>query len=315
MAENILKVYNTSSEKAVECTPYDFKLEKNIQKLIESNMMEFFSIRLLQHEYCIPEGRMDSIGIDENNSPVIFEYKLNINQNVINQGLFYLDWLLEHKADFTLLVQEKLGHEIAKDIDWSQPSVVCIARDFTRYDLHAVKQIDRNIRLIRYTPYKNDILILEQLHSSNNARNNQSTKREQAIDASEKEKSQCVFLETLNKATSEVKELYKSLVDFIDELGDDITSAQQKHYLAYKRFGNFTCIIMQVKQIVVFLKLDPSQAEIDGKFAIDSTNKHHWGTGDLQLVIKNEEDLQKALPLIQKAYEQSWSLATETDKK
>lgn len=57
---------------------------------------------------------MDSIGIDEDNSPVIFEYKLNINPNVINQGLFYLDWLLSHKADFTLLVQEKLGLEIAK---------------------------------------------------------------------------------------------------------------------------------------------------------------------------------------------------------
>ena len=305
MSENILKVYNISSDKAVEFTPYDFKLEKNIQKLIESNMMEFFSIRLLQHEYCIPEGRMDSIGIDENNSPVIFEYKLNINQNVINQGLFYLDWLLDHKADFTLLVQEKLGQEIAQAIDWSQPSVVCIARDFTRYDLHAVKQIDRNIRLIRYTPYENDILILEQLNASSNVRSFQSTKRESAVDDNEKEKSRRAFLEMLNKSPNKVKELYKSLVDFIDELGDDITSAQQKHYLAYKRFGNFACIVIQVSKVLVYLKLDPSQEEIDGIFAIDATNKGHLGTGNLQLVIRNEEDLQKALPLIQKAYEQS----------
>ena len=88
MTENVLNVYNISSEKAVECTLNEFEYEKDIQKLIESNMMEFFSVRLLQHEYCTPEGRMDSIGIDEDNSPVIFEYKLNINPSVINQGLF-----------------------------------------------------------------------------------------------------------------------------------------------------------------------------------------------------------------------------------
>lgn len=40
---------------------------------------------------------MDSFGINENNSPVIFEYKRSQNENVINQGLFYLDLLLhEH---------------------------------------------------------------------------------------------------------------------------------------------------------------------------------------------------------------------------
>ena len=60
---------------------------------------------------------MDSIGIDENNSPVIFEYKRSSSENVINQGLFYLDWLLDHKADFKLLVIEKLGMEVADQID------------------------------------------------------------------------------------------------------------------------------------------------------------------------------------------------------
>ena len=35
---------------------------------------------------------MDSIGIDENNCPVIVEYKRSSNENIINQGLFYLDW-------------------------------------------------------------------------------------------------------------------------------------------------------------------------------------------------------------------------------
>lgn len=84
-------------------------LEKELQTLIEKNMETFFGVRFLKSEYVITNGRMDSIGIDENNCPVIFEYKRSSNENVINQGLFYLDWLLDHKADFKLLVIEKWG--------------------------------------------------------------------------------------------------------------------------------------------------------------------------------------------------------------
>ena len=125
-------------------------LEKQLQTMIEQNMETFFGVRFLKSEYMITSGRMDSIGIDENNSPVIFEYKRSSSENVINQGLFYLDWLLDHKADFKLLVSEKFGMEVANQIDWSVPCVICIANDFTRYDVHAVNQMQRNIKLVKY---------------------------------------------------------------------------------------------------------------------------------------------------------------------
>ena len=88
-----------------ERVPSQVGLEKQLQHTIEQNMELFFGVRFLKSEYVITHGRMDSIGIDENNSPVIFEYKRSSSENVINQGLFYLDWLLDHKADFTLLAE------------------------------------------------------------------------------------------------------------------------------------------------------------------------------------------------------------------
>ena len=87
-------------EQVQELVSSEIILEKELQNLIEKNMEKFFGVRFLKSEYAITNGRMDSIGIDENNSPVIFEYKKGVNENVINQGLFYLDWLLNHKADF-----------------------------------------------------------------------------------------------------------------------------------------------------------------------------------------------------------------------
>ena len=106
-------------------------------------------------------GRIDSLGLDENNCPVILEYKRSVGENVINQGLFYLDWLMDHQAEFKLLVMDKLGKPAADAIDWTAPRLVCIAADFTKYDGHAVQQINRNIELIRYRRFGDELLLLE----------------------------------------------------------------------------------------------------------------------------------------------------------
>lgn len=50
-------------------------LEKQLQTTIEQNMETFFGVRFLKSEYMITSGRMDSIGIDENNSPVILSIR------------------------------------------------------------------------------------------------------------------------------------------------------------------------------------------------------------------------------------------------
>ena len=66
-------------------------LEKSLQNLLEANLSDFLGVRFLASEYSTGEvhgGRMDTIGIDENNCPVIIEYKRSMNQNVINQGLY-----------------------------------------------------------------------------------------------------------------------------------------------------------------------------------------------------------------------------------
>lgn len=119
-------------------------------------------MRFLASEYSTGKthkGRIDTLGIDENCSPVIIEYKRALSENVINQGLFYLDWLLDHKAEFKFLVIERLGNQAGEAIEWSSPRLCCIASDFTKYDEHAVQQNNRNIELIRYRRYGDSLLL------------------------------------------------------------------------------------------------------------------------------------------------------------
>src|SRR4030067_573949 len=83
-------------------------LEKNLQELFENNLEEILNISYLAHEYSTSfGGRIDTLGIDRNGSPCIIEYKKNQNDNVINQVLSYLRWLLDHKADFEILCRNK----------------------------------------------------------------------------------------------------------------------------------------------------------------------------------------------------------------
>src|SRR5258708_28177489 len=112
---------------------------------MERHLETLLGVRFLASEYStgkVHGGRIDTLGIDENGSPVIIEYKRALNENVINQGLFYLDWLMDHKGEFQLLVLNKLGKSEFDSIDWSAPRLLCIASDLTRYDEHAVQQMN-----------------------------------------------------------------------------------------------------------------------------------------------------------------------------
>lgn len=275
-------------------------LEKELQNLIEGNMELFFGVRFLKSEYVITNGRMDSIGIDENNSPVIFEYKRSMNENVINQGLFYLDWLLDHKADFKLLVIEKLGMEAADQIDWSVPCVICIANDFTRYDVHAVNQMQRNIKLVKYKKYGQDLILFEHLNTPVAKPIHQ-----EASEDDRRVNGRKSHLEKLVVATPAIKTLYSSICDYIESLGDDIVANQLKMYLAYKKVQNMACIEIYSKQIILFLKLNPDSVDLEDGFTKDMRGIGHYGTGDLQIIIKNAKDFEKAKALINRAYNEA----------
>ncbi|WP_195269695.1 DUF5655 domain-containing protein [Eubacterium sp. 1001713B170207_170306_E7] len=290
-----IKLFCTEG-KVEELISSEVILEKELQNLIEDNMETFFGVRFLKSEYIISNGRMDSIGIDENNCPVIFEYKRSSNENVINQGLFYLDWLLDHKADFKLLVMEKLGPKVVEQIDWSIPCVICIANDFTKFDAHAVNQMQRNIKLVRYKKYGKGLILFEHLNTPN-------IKLQSYVDSSiKKSYEQKTHDEKLLTVPQQLKNIYESICDYILSLGDDVVENHLKLYVAFKKVQNIVCVEIYQKQIILYLKLNPKDVELEEGFTRDMSSVGHYGTGDLQVIIKNEKDFEQSKKLIEKAY-------------
>lgn len=285
-------------------------IEKQLQSLIEAQMPAFLGVRFLASEYATGKthkGRIDSLGLDENGCPVIVEYKRHSNENVINQGLFYLDWLLDHQAEFRWLVMEKLGKTVAESIDWAGTRLLCIAADFTRYDQHAVQQIPRNVELIRYKLFGDDLLLLE-LVNAVSVPDATVSKRDTATPAPGKPKAggkDKSAAEQLAQAQPMIKELYESLAGYLGSLGDDVQEKHVKLYTAFRRLKNFACVIPYRDKLLVMLKVDPDTVSLEEGFSRDTRNIGTWGTGDLELTLKTPADLEKAKPLIDRSYQES----------
>ncbi|MEQ3363437.1 DUF5655 domain-containing protein [Raoultibacter massiliensis] len=277
------------------------KLEKDIQKLIEQNMETFFGVRFLDTEYVITHtdeyesqgGRIDSLGIDENNCPIIFEYKRNDNENVINQGLFYLDWLMSHKADFKLLVMEKLGAKQAEQIDWSSPAVYCVANSFGKYDLHAIKQMNRNIRLVRYAN-GGDLLMFEYLNAPSTTA--AAPKASGGHNSGDK-----TFIEQYEGTTDELRGIVDEVRQYMASLGNDVSENELKLYLAIKKARNIVCVEVNKTRVILHLHLDPNTVELND-IVTDDSSKGHWGTGDVGISLRTFDELESVKPLLDRAY-------------
>ena len=206
-----IKLYHISNNQVSELEGRSVAVEKSLQNLIEAHLEAFLGIRFLASEYStgkVHGGRIDTLGIDENGYPVIIEYKRSLNENVINQGLYYLDWLMDHKGEFTLLVMKQFGAQVAEAIEWSNPRLICIAGDFTKYDEYAVQQINRNIELLRYRRYGDDLLLLE-LVNATTANTNAHTP---TVKSSKKTKTpDKTVSDYLAQASLDLQDLYESL--------------------------------------------------------------------------------------------------------
>ncbi|WP_446666409.1 DUF5655 domain-containing protein [Flexivirga sp. B27] len=305
-----LKLFRITDGAAEELASSSVALERSLQMVIERNMETLFGVRLLDSEFSTGVkhgGRMDSLGIDENYSPVIFEYKRAVNENVINQGLFYLDWLMDHRGDFTMLVLDRLGSEAAAAVDWRNPRLICVAGGFTRYDEHAVQQMNRSIELVRYRDFGGELLALELMSGTKVDNTGSEGAPATPGPGTGSVASTKTATEYLAQSSTELQDLYEAVEAFCIALGDDVTKKTLKNYFAFRRLKNFACVEVhpQTRNLLVYLKVNPDSITLEDGFSRDVRSIGHFGTGDLELRMRGPEDMQRAQGLIERSYEES----------
>ncbi len=292
-----LKLFRTDTTNSgvTEVMPRLAEVEADVQGLVEANMETLLGVRFLASEYGtgpVHGGRIDSLGLDENGLPVIVEYKRGVDAGVINQGLFYLAWLMDHRAEFEHLVRDRLGVSAASQVLWSGSRLICIAGDFTRYDVHAVREHRRSIDLVRYRLFGSDLLGLETVASV----------------SGDMQVARPVRRHAVARAVADVQGA--SMVDLacvVDEallgLGDGVNRVERKTYRAYQRLRNFACLCPpQRSKLLVYLKVDPQDVDLVPGFTRDVSGLGHHGTGDLEVQLRTPRDVERARDLFRAGY-------------
>lgn len=306
-----MPLYQIDSQKHIlQIKPTSFVNERELQRLFERNSESLLGVRFIASEFTTGDrqrGRIDTLGLDQDGFPTIVEFKKTSKENIINQGLFYLDWLVDHKGDFIIAAQQKLGNDGL--IDWSSPRLVLIAESFSEYDKYAVNRIGSNIELWTYRRYGEALLLLELIFSANQKL------EKKVVEKIEPKVEEIVEIEVpvytvedhLTGKSKPIQELFEQLRERIFALGDDeaITEKANKKYIGYKHGKNFCELWIQANKIKIWLDITLNDLNDPYKLVRDVSKIGHWGTGDVELNLENIGQLDAVMALIQQSYQQT----------
>lgn len=285
-------------------------LEVELQRRVEAGMESMLGIRFLASEYATGpwhRGRIDTLGLDENGSPVVIEYKKGSDSGVLSQAVSYLSWLDSAHHEVEALVRKVLGAETAESIDWRRPRMVCIAASFSHHDRVAVQRLPERIDLVRYRIFDGDLLSLLLVDSSPGSTNTASSRRSRERDTATNSVPTAPAPSPPTRSglvPACLRDLYTELDDALTAWGE-VEVAPLRHYIAYRRLVNVASVIFRPKHeaILVYLRLDPDTVALEEGFTRDMRGIGHLGTGDLEVRLASAADLEKAAPLIRRAFE------------
>jgi predicted transport protein len=168
-------------------------------------------------------------------------------------------------------------------------------------------QYNRNIELYQYKHYHDGFILLDLV----NATTAQTVHISEDVNTSTTTTNRNTKVKTvsdyLEQANTELTDRFETLKAYMMALGDDVQMKILKHYIAFKRIKNFACVEIhpQTAKILLYLKVKPDTITLENGFTRDVSNIGHYGTGDLEVTISNDEDIERAKRLINMAYDVS----------
>ena len=297
-----MPIYLNTNNKLKEVEEKAFKLERDIQRVFEENLDTIMQLTLVKSEFTIKNKRIDTLAYDmQSNAFIIIEYKRDRNLSVVDQGFTYLSLMLENKADFIVEYNESLKKNLKRDdIDWSQTRVAFVSTAFTDNQILATNFKDIAIELWEVKQFENNIISVTPIKKTRAAESIKTiTQQNQALRKVSDEIKVYTEDEHIARASEEIEELYVKFRDAVLNLSDDIELKPQKLYMAFKKDGtNIACMEMQKKKLKIWIGAKFGTLNDAKEIAKDVRNTGHWGTGDYEVAVDNDKDLEYIMSLI-----------------
>lgn len=298
-----MQIYQSQEKKLVELTEDPFRLEKEIQTLFESNLYSFTGLEFIKSEFTIKSNRIDTLAFDpESQAFVIIEYKRERNYSVIDQGVSYLNLMLEYKADFIVEYNEcQSKHLKRQDVDWSQSRIVFVSPSFTDFQKQSTNFKDLGIELWEIKRYQGGIVLVNPLQKAKSAPSIKQVQKIESEDIKKIAKEIQQYDEDYHLAdkSDDIKELYERFRDAILNLAPDLEINAKKLYIAFKK-SKRNDVYIEVQKKILRLTLNAKIGSLDDPKGLlrDVSTIGHWGVGDYQTDVSDTENLEYILSLI-----------------
>lgn len=304
-----MKLYQLNGKELSNIRYAPFKLEKDIQNVVEQNVEELFGLEFVKTELSVGGFRFDTLCFDpENNAFIIIEYKKGHNYSVIDQGYTYLSILLNNKSDFILEYNETKDKTLKRDeIDWSQSRIIFVSPKFSEYQINSINFKNIPFELWEITRFANQTIALHSIETNSEADINTTTSDDTNIVSQVSKEVVKIdeehHLKKSKNRPDNVIEMYYKLKDRILQFGEDVEVRFNKQTINFRRETVFTDLIIYNKGIGVMINVKKGELHDPFKMTRDMSNKGHWGSGDYKTTLKSEDDIEYVVSLIKQSYD------------
>lgn len=294
-----MRLYQINKGKLAKIKEEPFKLERDLQKLVEENLDTLLGLQVVKSEFAIQDRRFDTLTYDpEDKSFVIIEYKRDKNSSVVDQGYTYLNLLLDHKEAAVLEMNNCFKKNLTvNDIEWEQTKIIFISSSFTDFQQGALNQ-GMPIELVEIKRHGTNLISVTSIQKAQNSLKS-SGQTSSTLEKVDKEIKNYTEDDLLEKIPEEMKELYAQFRRAIVNLDDQIEVQAKKLYVAFKKDASNICDIeIHPKGLKIYANARWGELDDSKKLFEDVSKKGHWGNGDYRAVVSDSKNLEYIMSVL-----------------
>jgi len=303
-----MQAFRKQGTKLKKVSQKEFKDELELHSLIDANLQEIFGIRYIKDEHITDKhGRIETIGLDESNRPVVIEYKKSKERGQLVQANRYKIWVAQNPASFELLAKNNLGNKLGP-IDFTNIRIICLAKEYSIDDKCLAVSLEAE--LWKYRMYENNMLVItreedpEQLiigSKSNKTVIQKIVRQPQPAKTIE---------EHLKGASPELKDAFRSIDKRIMNISTEVERYTTKAEIVYKTSRNFAYFAIQnrLNRIRCLLRTERDKIRDPKKLTTKIPKTHGYGHITRQLIIspkklsENQYNIDNIVEILEQSY-------------
>lgn len=298
-----MPLFRIEKDVASRVEPDNAKIrEEKVHLIIERNLEEFFGLKFVCHKPHIDGKEIDTLALDRSMKvPVIIEYKREKDRHVMEQVAGYCAKLRKNKLAAMQIVKENLGAVDLANIDWDNPQVIIVAKEFTPDQVEEFSSLREVPRLFTFQFLADGMFSLEPVVGQETRTG--ITRRRSHRNAAPK--SGPWDLEHF-RMQPRIRALYDLLDKGIVSLDTRVKAAKvNKEFIGYGATGYYFCSIQpSAKGLNVFTKCRREPPLVTG-LELKRLGPHRWGPMTHTFKITDESQVKPALRIIKSALEDS----------